>query len=289
MPNICTNKVVVTGPADAVARFVEAAVGPVAADYLGTHSTELRIMEEVEAGRSVEEAFRSANLRLDALNHRLTTLPLDYELSDEPLLAVPDDYEEWKKETLDSKRAHELMDEREGSVKGKVSHLSFESLVPMPDAVKQESWRLAPYSFSLSEWGPKFFFGPIGAPEVSSVTTFGTEAAGYAAAVYPLFDTPNSPVFPGLLNASKGHPDLLFLSGFVDIDCDEFRYFACKAGETLAQGAVDTADELPESCFLNDEDTDEEDERYVSVSAVLNYLTETAAIEASENDAAPKP
>lgn len=285
MPNICTNKVVVTGPAGDVARFVEAAVGRVSEEEVGSHSTEMRIIREVDEGMGVDDAFRNANLRLDAMNHRLTTLPLDYDLSGEPILPKPADYQSWKQEVYDSARAHELMMEREGSVKGMASQLSFPRLVPMPEDVKRESWRLAAYCFSLSEWGPKFFFGPIGAPKISDVPTFGGDGtSGEATAVYPLFDTPNSPVFHGLLNASKDHPGLLLLSGFVDQDTDEFMYYACKAGETLAEGALEDIDSLPDSCFET-----EDGERFLLTSEALNHLTETAAIEASGHGEAPTP
>lgn len=290
MANICTNKVMVTGPAAAVALFVEVAVGPVSEEAVQTHSTELRIIQEVEAGLGVEEAFRSANLRLDAISARLTSLPPHYEMSGDAILAPPADFESWREEVLDWIRAHQLMEERGGSVRGKTSHLSFARLVPMPEEVKAESWRLAAYSFALSEWGPKFFFDSIGAPEVSAVQAFGLDAAGGdATAIYPLFDTPNSPVFPGLLNASKDHPDLLFISGFVDEDNDDFKYFACRAGEAIVQGAFDSPDELPDSCFGSDGEHEGDEERYLRTSATLDHLTETAAIEALDRARPPTP
>lgn len=289
MPNICTNRVVVVGPTEAVSSFLEAAKGPDFVRVTEAYKTEMRIIEEVRAGKPIAEAFRDANLRVDKINHELRLLPLQYEFSaDEMLETVSDDqFEAWVEQIHEQDAVIKAMAK---SQEVEESHLSFVKLIPMPEEIANESWHLVGKHWLDSEWGCKWVDAVREPPTVqtgagvSDNHIFADIAnSGETVAVFPNFVTPNSPVFPGLRNMSRKFPELLFLGGFIDPDCSEYQYYAAKAGEELAQGNIEE-EELSGEFFETDDMDEDEDEprRYVIDSAVLKHLTEKAFFE-SEN------
>lgn len=294
MANLCANKVVVIGPSEAVKDFVTAAQGPILAVAGDEFPTERRIVEEVRGGKPIDEAFRDANLRIDAINHGLSSLPFAYEMSGDAILKpVPaEGFEEWAEDIEQWRATFAKLPKAENEH----SHLSFISLVPEPDEVRNESYRLTGYNWRIAEWGCKHVEA-VGEPALMDVPSFaGTfdvdlgEGAGDMIAVYPNFDTPDAPVFPGLLNASRKHPDLLFLSAFVDADTEDYRFFSAKAG-AAAYGHVSDRNRLPASCLEVETGPDEGDEpeTYVRETETLNYLTGMASLQSADLEEAPRP
>lgn len=281
MANICANRVAVYGPEEAVLAFVAAAKGPVRGPDYGLLPTEMRIIDEVRAGKPVAEAFRDANLRIDRLIDSLPSTPMNRVLS--ASVAIPpvdeSEFEQW---AADVQSTVERMSAEFGDANGE-TYLSLQAFVPMPDEVARETYGHVGYHWQLIMHGCKWHVS-VAAPSIEAVPDPFGGVTGQSVAVYPLFDSPNSPPFPALLAASARHPEVTVVAAFADPEMDSFLHLAARGGSVLAEGEMDSGN-LPRSCFgrYSEDDGFMAGEEYVDEASALVYLCELAYMEAQES------
>jgi len=269
MANICENKVVVIGSPDAVRSFVEAAAGTVNAYDGNDHPTERSIIAAVRAGTPIKEAFRDANNRIDAL--RGTSARTVYDDMFEPRVAIPpvsaDRFEEWA-------AGYEGKRDR-GPEAGMHSHLSLESLRPMPPEIRGESHHLVGYFWCLNNWGCKFE-PTVDAPEIKEMPD------GRLMATYPTFDTPNGPALAAFEFASGNHPDVAIISAWSEEATDDFGYVVARRGENVVSQQL-SADDLDPDVFEEDDGF-----RWVNTSSLWENLV-YAAVTALDDEVEHEP
>lgn len=285
MGNLCGNKLVVYGPEASVRQFVEAARGktyPSDANLMCV--TEKRVIAEVKAGKSVAEAFRDANNRIDALLKNVERYPLTDHLLTHHLDPVSEEeFAAWEEEIGHvSARMEEYLEA------AKETSLSLFSLVPIPEIYMSESYHYAMHAWLMDKHGTKGI-DEVDEPELlpvsASLAATGDVivGSGETMAVYPIFSSDNSPPFRALLNMGPAHPDVTFLAAFVDENTEEFKAIAVKGSEILATVVVDEAGDFPEDCFV-----DEDGEMLLRESKALDHLVERASMEIDEYNSARK-
>jgi len=239
MANLCENKVVVIGAADAVRAFVEAAAGKANAYSGNDHPTERSIIAAVRAGTPVSKAFRDANIRIDNLKDTSAGRPFDdFMPMSVAIKPIPEEeFEAWAAE-------YEGERDREPS-EGTFSHLSLQALRPIPPEIDRESYHLLVHSWCLTNWGCKY--EPIvDAPVLSDLPD------GRVMATYPTFDTPNNTAVPAFKFASSNHPDLTIITAWSEEATNDFGYAVSRRGELVVCQQLGAEDLDPE-CFEEDD------------------------------------